>query len=115
MYVHTGEMPITISKKACPGQHRYEVDWLDEFNHVKLLRSILGSRAAKKPAINLAAKSYGFGNVNDWLKLASQFEDVGMSAYVGAAPLISRSSILATAASITARRDNTKGRCVRPV
>jgi hypothetical protein len=82
---------------------------IDEFNHVKLLRSVLGSRAAKKPAINLAAKGYGFGNVSTWLRLASQFEDVGMSAYVGAAPLISDNNILATAASITATEGQHEG------
>jgi hypothetical protein len=82
---------------------------IDEFNHVKLLRSALGTRAAKKPAINLAAKGYGFGNVNDWLKLASQLEDNGLSAYIGAAPLISDKTILATAASIAGTEGQHEG------
>jgi hypothetical protein len=54
----------------------------------------------KKPAINLNALGYGFASVNDWLKLARQFEDVGVSAYLGAAPLISSSTYLAAAAAI---------------
>ena len=73
---------------------------IDEIKHVLLLRSALGSNAVKKPAINLDALGYGFANVNDWLKLARQFEDVGVSAYLGAAPLINTSPYLATAAAI---------------
>lgn len=72
----------------------------DEINHVLFLRSTLGSQAVKKPAINLDAMGYGFSSVDSWLKLAEQFEDVGMSAYLGAAPLISSSTILAAAGAI---------------
>lgn len=72
----------------------------DEIAHVKYLRSALGSDAVKKPAINLDALGYGFANVDSWLKLARQFEDVGLSAYLGAAPLISSSTYLAAAAAI---------------
>ena len=57
-----------------------------EIAHVVLLREALGSAAAKKPAINLDALGYGFSSVNSFLKLARQFEDVGVSAYLGAAP-----------------------------
>jgi hypothetical protein len=72
----------------------------DEIEHVFYLRAALGSAAVKKPAINLNALGYGFANVNSWLKLARQFEDIGVSAYLGAAPLISSSTYLAAAASI---------------
>ena len=72
----------------------------DEINHVLFLRSVLGSAAAKKPAINLNALGYGFSSVNSWLMLARQFEDVGVSAYLGAAPLISNSTYLAAAGAI---------------
>ncbi len=75
---------------------------IDEIKHVMFLRSALGSSAVKKPAINLDALGYGFANVNDWLKLARQFEDVGVSAYLGAAPLISSSPYLPAAAAILA-------------
>jgi hypothetical protein len=74
----------------------------DETHHVLLLRSILGSAAAKKPAINLDAKGYGFSDVNSYLKLRTQFEHVGTSAYLGAAPLISNNKYLATAGAILA-------------
>ena len=75
---------------------------IDEIKHVMFLRSALGSAAVKKPAINLDALGYGFANVNDWLKLARQFEDVGVSAYLGAAPLINTSPYLPAAAAILA-------------
>lgn len=72
----------------------------DEIQHVLLLRSALGAGAVKKPAINLDALGYGFANVNSWLKLARQFEDVGVSAYLGAAPLLSNKQYLAAAGAI---------------
>ncbi len=72
----------------------------NEIAHVKYLRAALGSDAVKKPTINLDALGYGFANVDSWLKLARQFEDVGLSAYLGAAPLISSSTYLAAAAAI---------------
>jgi hypothetical protein len=74
----------------------------DEIAHVQYLRSALGSDAAKKPAIDLNALGYGFSSVDSWLKLARQFEDVGISAYLGAAPLISSSTYLGAAAAILA-------------
>ncbi|HEX4005724.1 MAG TPA: ferritin-like domain-containing protein [Acidobacteriaceae bacterium] len=72
----------------------------NEIAHVLYLRKALGSAAVKKPAINLNALGYGYANVDSWLKLARQFEDVGLSAYLGAAPLISSSAYLAAAAAI---------------
>jgi len=74
----------------------------DEEQHVILLRNALGSAAVKKPAINLNALGYGFANVDDFLKLSRQFEDVGVSAYLGAAPLIQSKAYLLTAAEILA-------------
>ena len=72
----------------------------DEQMHVRFLRAALGSAAIAKPAINLAALGIGFGNVNEFLTLARAFEDVGVTAYGGAAPLISSRAILASAACI---------------
>lgn len=74
----------------------------NEIAHVKYLRAALGSAAVKKPAINLAALGYGFASVDSWLELARQFEDVGVSAYLGAAPLISSKTYLAAAGAILA-------------
>jgi hypothetical protein len=72
----------------------------EEQMHVKLLRTALGSAAVAKPAINLAALGIGFANTNEFLTLARAFEDVGMTAYNGAAPLISSRAVLASAAGI---------------
>lgn len=72
----------------------------DEQQHVALLRAALGSAAVAKPAINLDTLGVGFANFKQFLTLARAFEDVGISAYGGAAPLISDKTILATAARI---------------
>jgi hypothetical protein len=74
----------------------------DEIDHVKFLRSALGGAAVKKPAINLNALGYGFANTSDFLKLSRQFEDVGVSAYAGAAPLITNKTYIDAAARILA-------------
>ncbi|MGI8961016.1 MAG: ferritin-like domain-containing protein [Bryobacteraceae bacterium] len=74
----------------------------DEREHVKLLRGALGSAAIAKPTINLNALGFGFNNQNEFLKLARIFEDIGVTAYGGAAPLISSKAILGTAARILA-------------
>ncbi|QNI30266.1 ferritin-like domain-containing protein [Alloacidobacterium dinghuense] len=74
----------------------------DEIDHVLYLRAALGSNAVKKPAIDLNALGYGFASTHSWMELARQFEDVGVSAYLGAAPLISSSTYLAAAAAILA-------------
>jgi hypothetical protein len=73
----------------------------DEITHVKLLRKFLDTDAVKKPAINLDALGYGFKNIYEWLKLARQFEDVGVSAYLGAATLLSQKDYVAMAAGIS--------------
>jgi hypothetical protein len=73
----------------------------DELHHVEFLRAALGASAVAKPAINLAA----LGSVTTqagFLALARAFEDVGVSAYGGAAPLIASKAYLQAAAQILA-------------
>ncbi|MGH9466834.1 MAG: ferritin-like domain-containing protein, partial [Terriglobales bacterium] len=74
----------------------------DERAHVQLLRQLLGTAAIAKPAINLDALGVGFANQAEFLTLARAFEDTGVSAYGGAAPLIKSPLILGTAARILA-------------
>lgn len=45
----------------------------DEQEHVLYLRAALGSGAVKKPAINLNALGFGFGNVAEFLKIEPNF------------------------------------------
>lgn len=71
----------------------------DEQTHVKLLRTLLGSNAIAKPTINLAALG-AVTNLTQFLALARAFEDVGVSAYGAAAPLIQANQVLAIAARI---------------
>ncbi|MGH7728901.1 MAG: ferritin-like domain-containing protein [Vulcanimicrobiaceae bacterium] len=77
----------------------------DELDHVQFLRAALGSYAVAKPTINLD----GLGTTpgadmlqSTFLVLARAFEDTGVSAYGGAAPLLMSKTILGYAAQILA-------------
>lgn len=73
---------------------------IDEVQHVNFLRAALGPAAIAKPAINLEALGIGFRNQAEFLTLARAFEDVGVSAYGGAASSIGSRAILTAAARI---------------
>ncbi len=79
----------------------------DERNHVTLLRTALsnaGIEPIAKPEINLNALGIGFANEGQFLTLARVFEDIGVSAYGGAAQLtsVTSSPYIGTAARILA-------------
>jgi hypothetical protein len=74
----------------------------DERAHVVLLRSALGAAAIAKPNLNLNALGFGFGSQTEFLQLSRIFEDVGVSAYGGAAGLLTTPAIITTAARILA-------------
>lgn len=90
---------------------------VEEGKHVQLLLSTLGTSAVAQPAINLGTSFQTlataaqipnggaftpYGNDEDFLVGAYVFEDVGVTAYLGAASLISNGMTLQTAAGILA-------------
>ena len=90
----------------------------DEREHVAFFRSQLGSVAVARPAINIrdsfteVALAAGlikpgetfdvYANEDNFLRGAFIFEDVGVTAFKGAAPLISNKTYLGAAAGILA-------------
>lgn len=94
----------------------------DEAAHVLFLRQVLGSAAVAQPAINIdggatgaftqAARAAGlvsstgtfdaYASDDNFLLAAFIFEDVGVTAYKGASPLISNKTYLEAAAGILA-------------
>src|SRR6202012_841387 len=66
------------------------------------IRSALGKLAVARPNINLNALGFGFGSENDFVKASRMLEDIGVSAYAGAAGLLTTPGIITTAGRLLA-------------
>ncbi|WP_035958796.1 ferritin-like domain-containing protein [Bryobacter aggregatus] len=100
----TGGKQVTFIEGSTLAKSADEIG-ADERAHVTLLRTALsgaGVMPVAKPAINLNALGAGFGSQEEFILLARAFEDVGVSAYGAAAPLISSKAYLGVAARILA-------------
>ncbi|MEN2787019.1 ferritin-like domain-containing protein [Sphingomonas qilianensis] len=117
----TGGAQVNFAGDALVGAYAREIA-RDEAQHVAFLRTVLGSSAVAMPNLNIsgdangaftaAARAAGVVGAGDvfnpyaspeaFLLGAFIFEDVGVSAYKGAAPLISNKTYLEAAAGILA-------------
>ncbi len=109
------KVPLTGTVATVQQQYLYEIAQ-NELDHVRFLRAALSTNAVAAPAIDLTnsfnalAASAGLGSTfnpfdsyNDFLIGAFIFEDVGVTAYHGAATLLTaKSPYLAPAAEIHA-------------
>lgn len=117
----TGGAQVNFSNDAIVGQYAREIA-ADEAAHVAFLRTALGSAAVAQPAINISGDANGpftaaacaagvvganetfnpYSSPTAFLLGAYIFEDVGVTAYKGASPLISNKTFLQAAAGILA-------------
>jgi hypothetical protein len=72
--------------------------YYDEISHVQALRNLLGASAIGRPTLDLAGTNKSSGGsatvtAAAALSLLRVFEDVGVTAYAGAAPLLSGSNL----------------------
>ncbi len=101
----TGGQKVDLTNSSFPTLAIADEIANDERSHVTLIRQALtaaGAQPIAQPAINLNALGIGFGSLTEFLTLARAFEDVGVTAYAGAAPLLSSKAVLGYAAQILA-------------
>ena len=112
---------VNFAGETLIGQYAREIA-ADEIAHVAFLRSALGGAAAAQPAINISGDANGaftavaraagvvgptatfdpYSSPDFFLLGAYIFEDVGVTAYKGASPLLTNATFLEAAAGILA-------------
>ena len=120
----TGSAPprqVDFSGEPLIRQYALEIAQ-DEANHVAFLRTALGTAAVAQPALNISGDANGsftavaraagivgptgtfdpYSSPDNFLLGAFLFEDVGVTAYKGAAPLLTNNTFLDAAAGILA-------------
>ena len=109
----TGGSMVPFTPGGAVQQYAMEIAQ-DELNHVRFLRAGLGSAAVPEPNIDLVNSFAALGSLigvpgfnpftseTNFLLGSYIFEDVGVTAYHGAAALISNKQILTAAAGILA-------------
>lgn len=117
----TGGARVDFTGDPLVGAYAREIA-ADELAHVRFLRTALGSGAVAMPNINISGDAAGpftaaaraagvvgatetfnpYSSPNNFLLGAFIFEDVGVTAYKGAAPLVSNKTFLEAAAGILA-------------
>ena len=75
---------------------------IDERAHVNLLRDALGADKIARPELNINALGLNISALEGFLQLSRIFEDIGVTAYAGAAGLLTTPSVITTAARILA-------------
>jgi Ferritin-like domain len=86
----------TLSSSRLSAESAFKEIKKDEDTHVSYLKGALGSLARPKPSF----KGLEQWNVTSFIKLSQVFENVGVGAYLLAAPAISSKANLSAAASI---------------
>ena len=117
----TGGAQVSFVNDPLVGAYAREIA-ADELAHVKFLRAALGTAAVAMPNINISGDANGpftaaaraagvvdastafnpYASPTDFLLGAFIFEDVGVTAYKGAAPLLTNKTFLEAAAGILA-------------